>query len=150
MAGRASNVAVNGSTIVPTASNALIMYGKGYAPGTTTAGNATLVVDSSSVVQKAGLSNSYVYLAAPNANYTQAIFRNNNLGSLIAPSGFYGSTCSSAVFYGEFSNSGAGAYSANAQARAAVCDVQLSVAQVSAFAVDKVFGNAFALSARCT
>ncbi|KAG9945803.1 carbohydrate esterase family 8 protein, partial [Aureobasidium melanogenum] len=138
-------VYVYGSTIVPTASNALIMYGKGYAPGTTTAGNATLVVDSSSVVQKAGLSNSYVYLAAPNANYTQAIFRNNNLGSLIAPSGFYGGSCNYAAFYGEFSNFGAGAYSsANAQSRAGVCDVQLSVDQVSAFTIDKVFGNAFA------
>ncbi|KEQ58004.1 pectin lyase-like protein [Aureobasidium melanogenum CBS 110374] len=97
-------VYVYGSTIVPTASNALIMYGKGYAPGTTTAGNATLVVDSSSVVQKAGLSNSYVYLAAPNANYTQAIFRNNNLGSLIAPSGFYVGSCNYAAYYGDISS----------------------------------------------
>ncbi|KAH0361823.1 carbohydrate esterase family 8 protein, partial [Aureobasidium melanogenum] len=138
-------VYVYGSTIVPTASNALIMYGKGYAPGTTNAGNATLVVDSSSVVQKAGLTNTYVYLAAPNANYTQAIFRNNNLGSLIAPSGFYGGSCNYAAFYGEFSNFGAGAYSsANAQSRAGACDIQLSVDQVSAFTIDKVFGNAFA------
>lgn len=135
---------VYGSTIVPTASNALIMYGKGIAAGIANAGNATLVVDSSSVVQKAGLTNTYVYLAAPNGNYSQAIYRNNNLGSLIAPSGFYSSSCSSAVFYGEFSNSGAGAYSANAQSRAAACDVQLSAAQVSAFTIDKVFGNAFA------
>ncbi|KAG9807932.1 hypothetical protein KCU68_g21706, partial [Aureobasidium melanogenum] len=99
-----------------------------------------------SVVQKAGNTNTYVYLAAPNTsgNFTQAIYRNNNLGSLIAPSGFKSTACSSAAFYGEFYNSGPGAYSANAQYRPGGCDIQLSVAQVSAFTIDKVFGNAFA------
>ncbi|CAD0092854.1 unnamed protein product [Aureobasidium mustum] len=131
---------VYGSTIVPTISNALIMYGKGNA----TTGNATLVVDSSSVVQKAGLTNTYVYLAAPNGNYSQAIYRNSNLGSLIAPSGFYSGSCKYDVLYGEFANSGPGAYSStNNSTRDAVCDIQLSVDQVSTFTIDKVFGNAF-------
>ncbi|KAI4719704.1 pectin lyase-like protein [Aureobasidium sp. EXF-10727] len=139
-------VYVYGSTIVPTASSASIMYAQGVAAGLSNAGNSTLVVDSSSVIQKAGNTNTYVYLAAPNTsgNFTQAIYRNSNLGSLIAPSGFKSTTCSSAAFYGEFSNSGLGAYSANAQSRPGGCDVQLSVDQVSAFTVDKVFGNAFA------
>ncbi|KAG9921659.1 hypothetical protein KCU98_g22108, partial [Aureobasidium melanogenum] len=123
-----------------------IMYAQGVAAGLANAGNSTLVVDSSSVVQKAGNTNTYVYLAAPNVsgNFTQAIYRNNNLGSLIAPSGFKSTACTSAAFYGEFSNSGPGAYSANAQYRPGGCDIQLSVAQVSAFTIDKVFGNAFA------
>ncbi|CAD0110735.1 unnamed protein product [Aureobasidium uvarum] len=110
---------VYGSTIVPTASSASIMYAQGVAAGLSNAGNSTLVVDSSSVIQKAGNTNTYVYLAAPNTsgNFTQAIYRNSNLGSLIAPSGFKGTTCSSAAFYGEFSNFGPGAYSANAQSR---------------------------------
>ncbi|KAG9677434.1 carbohydrate esterase family 8 protein, partial [Aureobasidium melanogenum] len=139
-------VYVYGSTIVPTASSASIMYAQGVATGLLNAGNSTLVVDSSSVVQKAGNTNTYVYLAAPNAsgNFTQAIYRNSNLGSLIAPSGFKSTACSSAAFYGEFSNSGPGAYPANAQYRPGGCDIQLSVAQVSAFTIDKVFGNAFA------
>ncbi|KAI5206522.1 pectin lyase-like protein [Aureobasidium subglaciale] len=140
-------VYVYGSTIVPTTNSALIMYAKGVAPGDPNAGSSTLVVDSSSVVQKAGLTNTYVYLAAPNGNYTQAIYRNSNLGSLIAPSGFYDGSCNYTAFYGEFANSGAGSYSANAanlKARPGVCDVKLSVDQVSAFTIDKVFGNAFA------
>ncbi|KAH0261026.1 pectin lyase-like protein, partial [Aureobasidium melanogenum] len=139
-------VYVYGSTIVPTVSSASIMYAQGVAAGLSNAGNSTLVVDSSSVVQKAGNTNTYVYLAAPNTsgNFTQAIYRNSNLGSLIAPSGFKSTACSSAAFYGEFSNSGPGAYSANAQYRPGGCDIQLSVAQVSAFTIDKVFGNAFA------
>jgi pectin methylesterase-like acyl-CoA thioesterase len=137
-------VYVYGSTIVPTAPGALIMYGKGYAAGTVNAGNASIVVDSSSVVQKPGLANNYVYLAAPNGGLAQAIYRNTNLGSLIAPSGFHSSSCGSSVFYGEFSNSGPGAYAANAKSRPLGCDVQLSVDQVSAFTVDKFYGNAFA------
>jgi pectin methylesterase-like acyl-CoA thioesterase len=137
-------VYVYGSTIVPTAAGALIMYGKGLPTGNANVGNATLVVDSSSVVQKAGLTNNYVYLAAPNGGLAQAVYRNSNLGSLIAPSGFHSSSCGSSVFYGEFSNSGPGAYAANAQSRPTGCDVQLSVDQVSAFTIDKFFGNAFA------
>lgn len=52
---------IYGSTIVPTASNANI----GYLQGNQINGvwyNSTLVVDSSSVQQKSGLTNSYVYL----------------------------------------------------------------------------------------
>ncbi|KEQ97991.1 carbohydrate esterase family 8 protein [Aureobasidium subglaciale EXF-2481] len=88
-------VYVYGSIIVPTVGSASIMYAKGVAPGIANNGNSTIVVDSSSVVQKAGFTNTYVYLAAPNGNYTQAIYRNSNLGSLIAPSGFYVSSTSS-------------------------------------------------------
>ncbi|KAI5271854.1 pectin lyase-like protein [Aureobasidium subglaciale] len=130
-------VYVYGSTIVPTVGGASIMFAQGVAPGMNNAGNSTLVVDSSSVVQKAGLTNTNVYLAAPNGNYTQAIYRNSNLGSLIAPSGFYRTTCNYTAFYGEFANFGAGSYSANAanlKARPGV----------SAFTIDKVFGNVFA------
>jgi len=60
---------VYASTIVPTASSASIFFGQGYQ----TSGvwyNASLVADSSSVQQKAGLTNTYVYLAQPNGNYT--------------------------------------------------------------------------------
>lgn len=137
-------VYVYGSTIVPTASSALIMYGKGLPVGNGNVGNASLVVDSSSVVQKAGLTNTNVFLAAPNGGLAQAIYRNTNLGSLIAASGFHPTSCGASVLYGEFSDSGPGAYAANAQSRASGCDVQLSADQVSAFTIDKFFGNAFA------
>ena len=137
-------VYVYGSTIVPTAQGALIMYGKGLPAGNGNVGNATLVVDSSSVIQKAGSTNTNVFLAAPNGGLAQAIYRNTNLGSLIATSGFHPTSCGASVLYGEFSNSGPGAYAANAQSRASGCDVQLSAGQVSAFNIDKFFGNAFA------
>ena len=137
-------VYVYGSTIVPTAPSALIMYGKGLAAGNGNVGNATLVVDSSSVVQKAGLTNNNVFLAAPNGGLAQAIYRNNNLGSFIASSGFHPTSCGSTVFYGEFSDSGPGAYAANVKNRPSGCTVQLSTDQVSAFTIDKFFGNAFA------
>jgi len=52
---------VYGSTIVPTVSSASIGYLQGYQTGGVWY-NSTLVVDSSSVQQKAGLTNSYVYL----------------------------------------------------------------------------------------
>ncbi|KAH0286515.1 carbohydrate esterase family 8 protein, partial [Aureobasidium sp. EXF-3399] len=137
-------VYVYGSTIVPTAQGASIMYGKGLPAGNGNVGNGTLVVDSSSVVQKAGLTNTNVFLAAPNGGLAQAIYRNTNLGSLIATSGFHPTSCGASVLYGEFSDFGPGAYAANAQSRASGCDVQLSADQVSAFNIDKFFGNAFA------
>ncbi|TKA64029.1 hypothetical protein B0A55_10124, partial [Friedmanniomyces simplex] len=83
---------VYGSTIVPTASSASIFYGQGYQTGGVWY-NSSIVVDSSTVQQKPGLTNSYVYLAQPNANYTDAIFRNSNLGSLIAPTGVRTTVC---------------------------------------------------------
>lgn len=52
---------VYASTIVPTGSSASIGYLQGYQIGGVWY-NSTLVVDSSSVQQKAGLTNSYVYL----------------------------------------------------------------------------------------
>ncbi|KEQ71405.1 pectin lyase-like protein [Aureobasidium namibiae CBS 147.97] len=98
-------VYVYGSTIVPTAQGASIMYGKGLPAGNGNVGNGTLVVDSSSVVQKAGLTNTNVFLAAPNGGLAQAIYRNTNLGSLIATSGFHPTSCGASVLYGDSSNS---------------------------------------------
>lgn len=136
-------VYVYGSTIAPLNSNALIMYAK----GATISGvnyNSTLVVDSSSVVQKPGYTNTYVYLAAPNNAYTQAIYRNTSLGSFIAPSGFYSTSCTLSAYYGEYKNTGAGAYSSsNSASRISVCDNQLTSSQVSSFTVDQVFGNTY-------
>lgn len=141
------SVYVFNSLIVPTASNALIMYAKGVTANAVNY-NSTLVVDSSSVQQKSGSTNTYVYLAAPNGAYTQAIYRNTSLGSFIAPSGFYSTSCTLSAYYGEFETTGAGAYSsqtsANALARDNVCDHQLTAAQMASFSVDQVLGNTYA------
>lgn len=134
---------VYGSTIVPTANSASIFYGRGYPIGGTWY-NATIVVDSSAVQQKPGLTNSYVYLAASNGNWTQAIYRGSTLSGLIAPSGVHSSVCNHAAFYGEFENVGTGAMtSSNAAARNAACDHSLTAGQMAAFSIDQVFGHAF-------
>ncbi|CAC9890619.1 unnamed protein product, partial [Aureobasidium pullulans] len=137
-------VYVYGSTIVPTAPSALIVYAKGATTGANI-GNSTVVIDSSSVAQKAGFANTNVFLAAANnGNFTQVVYRNTNLGSLIASSGFHPSSCSYIDFFGEFSNVGPGSYSANAISRSKVCDIQMTVDQANAFTIDQVFGYTFA------
>ncbi|KAF4556487.1 Pectinesterase-like protein 3 [Elsinoe fawcettii] len=137
---------VYGSTIVPTMSSANIFYGLGASIGGTWY-NSTMVCDSSTVTTKPGLSNTYVYLAQPNGNYTQAVYRGTSLGTLIAPAALRSGTngaCNYINFYGEFQNTGPGALSAsNAASRAAVCDIALTSSQVSSLTIDQVFGKAF-------
>ncbi|KAK3067466.1 hypothetical protein LTR53_015657 [Teratosphaeriaceae sp. CCFEE 6253] len=135
---------VYGSTIVPTANSASIFYGQGYQTGGVWY-NSSIVVDSSTVQQKPGLANTYVYLAQPNGNYTDAIFRGTNLGSLMAPTGVRTTVCSYVAIYGEFANTGSGAMtSANAASRNAACDQSLTSSQVSSFTIDQLFGHGFA------
>lgn len=130
------------STIVPTVSGTSIFYGKGANIAGTNY-NATLVVDSSSV--QGSVSN--VYLGTPNgaAGMINLVYRNTALGGLIASPGVYSTACTapSSVF-GEFQNSGLGAYANNAAARgAASCDFQLSADQVSSYSIKNIFANAF-------
>ncbi|KAK3637774.1 hypothetical protein LTR56_011980 [Elasticomyces elasticus] len=131
------------STIVPTGGSANIFFGQGYQ----TAGvwyNSSIVVDSSSIQQKAGLTNSYVYLASPNGNYTAAIFRGSNLGSLIAPTGVRATVCNYVAVYGEYANTGAGAMtSSNSASRVAACDHSLTASQISGYTIDQLFGHGF-------
>lgn len=135
---------VYGSTIMPTASSASIFYGQGYQPTGGSWYNASIVVDSSTVTTKPGLTNSYVYLAQPNGNYTQAVYRGTYLGSLIAPTALRTGICSYVTLYGEFQNTGPGAMStSNSASRNAVCDVTLTSTQVSALTIDQLFGKGF-------
>lgn len=131
-----------GSTIVPTVSGSSIFYGKGATIGSTNY-NATLVVDSSSV--QGSVSN--VYLATPNgaAGLINVLYRNTALGGLIAAPGVYSTACSApGSVFGEFQNSGQGAYANNAAARgAASCDFQMTADQVSSYTLKNIFANAF-------
>lgn len=128
------------STVVPTAGGASIVYTKG-ANQNGVFYNSTVVFDTSSVKQKAGFTNTGVFLAAPNAAGAVAIFRNTDLGSLISPSAIYSYAATTPSFYGEFQNTGAGSYVKNAASRPSY-DVPLTSDQVQQFTVDKVFGNA--------
>lgn len=133
---------VYNSVIVPTFPSASIGYLQGYQTGGVWY-NSSLIVDSCSVQQKPGLSNTYVYLAQPNANSTVAVYRNTYLGSLMAPSGVRSTACTSyTTYYGEFGNSGPGAMtSSNAGSR--TCDRALTAGQMSSYSIDQVFGKAF-------
>ncbi|KAJ9625085.1 hypothetical protein H2203_005039 [Taxawa tesnikishii (nom. ined.)] len=131
---------VYNSTLVPTAGSALVVYNKGNTISGTFY-NSTVVVDSSTIAQKSGLSNKNVFLAAPNAGGSQAIFRNTSMGSFMAAQGTNQGSAFSPVYYGEFETTGAGSYSQNAASR--VYDALLTADQVSAFTIDKVFANGF-------
>ena len=131
------------STIVPTlSSGASIVFSKGWTAGGTIS-NSTVVIDSSSIQRKSGLTNNNVWLAAPNGAGAVAIFRNTAMASLIAPAGVHNAAKTVSSFYGEFLNRGAGSYADNAAARASY-DVSLTADQVSQFSIDKVYGNAVA------
>ena len=136
---------VYNSVIVPTIDSASIGYLQGYFTGGQWY-NASLVIDSSRVQQKPGVSNSYVYLADPNGNSTAVLYRNTALGSLIAPAALRSTVCTKFpnTYYGEFANTGAGSMSAsNAASRSAVCDRAITVDQLQDFSIERIFGRGF-------
>ena len=129
------------STISATTSSTNIVYNKGQ----TVNGafyNSTVVFDSCSIAPKTGSSATGVFLAAPNANGAQAVYRNSSIASYISSAGVHPLASSYVDFYGEYLTTGAGAYSSNAAARSTY-DHLLTAAQVSAFTIDQVFGLSF-------
>lgn len=104
-----------------------------------------MIVDSSSIQQKPGSSNSYVYLVQPNGNSTVAVYRGTNMGALIAPTAIRSTACTAfTTYFGEFSNTGPGAMSAsNMASRTTSCDQSFTVDQMQSFSIDQVFGRAF-------
>ncbi|KAL5627266.1 hypothetical protein BROUX41_003419 [Berkeleyomyces rouxiae] len=107
--------------VVPTASNALIVYNQG-ATISSVLYNSTIVLDSSEIAQKSGVTNTNVFLAAANSQGgSVALFRNTSMASFIAGTGVHidSKTQYAGNLYTEFYTSGAGAYKANAAARAA-------------------------------
>jgi hypothetical protein len=69
------------------------------------------------------------------------IYRNSDLGPLIAPAGVHPYAALYPSFYGEYENTGAGAYISNSAARASF-DVLMTPDLISQFTIEKVFGNA--------
>jgi len=130
------------SKIVPLNSGSSIVFSKGAVGATAGSpfANSTVVIDSSSIEQKAGTTTSNVYLAAPNGVTAGAvaIFRGTTIGSLIAPAGIHPNGAMYSSFYGEFLNTGPGS---DPKTRASY-DVALTADQISRFTIDKIFGNA--------
>ncbi|KAK8210151.1 hypothetical protein M8818_003639 [Zalaria obscura] len=131
---------IYGSTISPTTSSANIVYTKGTTIDSTFY-NSTVVFDTSSIEQKSGSSNTGVYLAAPNSNGAQAIFRGTSMGSFINAAGIHSSASGVQTYYGEFETSGDGSYDENTSSRQ--YEESLTADEVSEFTIDKVFAAAF-------
>lgn len=102
---------IYGSTVTATKSNALLVYNKGGLSGGTMY-NATVVFDTSAVVQKSGTTNSKVYLAAGNGDGSVVVYRDSSIAGFIAASGVYvdAKTQSTKNTYIEFGTTGDGSY----------------------------------------
>ncbi|EKG18008.1 Pectinesterase catalytic [Macrophomina phaseolina MS6] len=134
---------IYGSTLTPTASNALLVYNKGVSSGTVVTTNSTVVFDSCTVTPKPGTTVTGISLAAANGVGSIVVYRNSVLPGFILSTGIHvdAKTQAAQNFYGEFGNTGAGSYSSNSAARASYVK-SLSVDQLSQFSVDQVFGTA--------
>jgi pectin methylesterase-like acyl-CoA thioesterase len=133
-------ICVYKSTIVPLQSSANIVYNKG-GNSNGVFYNSTVVFDSCTVQRKQGSIVSGAYLGAPNAAGAVAIYRNSDLGPLIAPVGVHPYAALYPSFYGEYENTGAGAYISNSAARASY-DVLMTPELISQFTIERVYGNA--------
>ncbi|KAL1613932.1 hypothetical protein SLS54_010142 [Diplodia seriata] len=137
------NMYIYGSTLTPTASNALVVFNKGVTSGTVVSSNSTVVLDSCTVAPKSGVTVTGISLAAANGGGSVVVYRNSALSSFILSTGVHvdSKTQTALNFYGEFGNTGAGSYSSNSAARASYVN-SLSVDQVSQFSIGKVFAGA--------
>ncbi|KAI1370799.1 pectin lyase fold/virulence factor [Hypoxylon crocopeplum] len=131
------------STVTATAAtNGIILFNKGLS---TT--NSTVVFDSSTITQKIlplkERASIGVYLAAPNGNYAQGVWKNTYMSSLIIPQGVYNYPSTSiGNFFGEFNNRGPGSFLLNVCARIGY-DHLLDSSQLAPFTIGAVFANSF-------
>ncbi|RSL90911.1 hypothetical protein CEP51_000508 [Fusarium floridanum] len=102
---------IYGSTITATKSNGLLVYNKGGLVNSAMY-NSTIVFDTSSVIQKSGLTNTKVYLAAANGDGSVVVYRDSSLAGFLAATGVYvdTKTQSSLNKYVEFGTTGDGSY----------------------------------------
>ncbi|KAI1373849.1 pectin lyase fold/virulence factor [Hypoxylon crocopeplum] len=135
---------VYGSTITATTTNANLVYNKGAISGTTLY-NSTVVLDTCSVIQKAGKSNTNVFLAAANGVGSVVVYRDTSLASFIAGSGVHVdlTTQDARNAYIEFRTSGAGSYSSKVSSRAAYVSWITDVTALSAYDISTFFITAY-------
>ncbi|KAI1859404.1 hypothetical protein JX265_010407 [Neoarthrinium moseri] len=139
---------IYGSTITATSSSANLVYNKGgtYTSGTTsTLYNSTIVFDSCSVVQKAGVTNSNVFLAAANAAGSVVLYRDSALAGFIAASGAHvdATTQDTRNKYIEFGTTGTGSYLNKASVRSQYVSWVTDVTQLSVYDISNFFATAY-------
>jgi hypothetical protein len=123
------------STIAATASSSTIIYSHGYSTPTQF---SQTVLDSCSLIQKPGSTNTYVYFAGPNGDGAQAVLKYTSMASLIAPAGTR--AVGTNGFYGEYSTTGLGSYSYGISR----VDTLMTQSMLSNCTIDYVFANSFA------
>ncbi|RDW56608.1 hypothetical protein BP5796_13073 [Coleophoma crateriformis] len=128
---------VYNSTIVPTASSSTIVYGKGYQASSSALQYSQTVLDSCSISQKAGVTNTYVYLAGANGDGAQAVFKFTSMASFIAPGGTR--AVGTNGFFGEYATTGPGSYTYDPKR----VDTWMTSAMLSNCTIDYLFANSF-------
>lgn len=122
------------SEIVATASSSTIVYSRGYSVPVQI---SQTVLDSCSIVQKPGTTNTYVWLAAANGEGAQTVFKYTSMASFIAPGGTKAVGVNG--FFGEYATTGPGSYQ-NDKARV---DILMTTSMLSNFTLNYVFANSF-------
>ncbi|OKO98178.1 hypothetical protein PENSUB_9276 [Penicillium subrubescens] len=132
------NIYIFDTVIVPTGSFAVIVYTEGPPSG----GKSTVVIDRSRVIQKSGVDNNNVDLAAAAGPGAIVVYRDSALGGLIAPSGVKidSDTQNDANLYGEYDNTGAGAYRNNEDARSGLVS-ELASSDLSSVTISAVVAD---------
>ncbi|KAJ5683707.1 uncharacterized protein N7477_000052 [Penicillium maclennaniae] len=115
------NLYVFNTAIVPSQDSALVVQYQGTMSSNPKSDlfKSTIVIDRSSVSQKARGNSKDCYLAGASGKGSVVVYRSCILGSLIAPSGVHvdSTTQDESNFYGEYANSGLGSYANNRAAR---------------------------------
>lgn len=123
------------STIAATSSSATIVYSHGYS---TPVQLSRTVLDSCSIIQKTGTTNTYVYFAGPNGDGAQVVLKYTSMASLIAPAGTR--ALGTNGFYAEYATTGLGSYAKAATGRV---DILMPSSMLSNWTIDYVFANSF-------
>lgn len=113
-----ANLYIFNTLIVPTSDDTVIVSNQGTTSDDTLY-NSTIVLDQSTISAKTGVDIANVSLAAAGGPGSVVVYRSSSLGSLITATGFRvdDKTQDDSNFYGEYDNSGPGAFAENAYIR---------------------------------
>ncbi|KAH8662487.1 pectin lyase fold/virulence factor [Xylariales sp. PMI_506] len=132
------------TTITTTSNNGLITYTEG-ATDNSILYNSTVVFDSCTVTQKAGSTNTNVYLFAANSAGSVVLYRNSSLGSFLATSGTHSDTKTLSYLnsYSEFENFGAGSYANNVASREQNVTLLTEASQLARYEIPNIFASVY-------